>query len=403
MSAGVRLAWLITMVALVLSVPTVALLIVGAGEDTPGDGFGLGGYGGLAFLGAAIVFVVTGAAIAKQASSNPISWLFCLMGGCVGTGTLAYQYADQALYVADPALPGGVAAAWLQNVLIAPAFGMLGIALLIFPDGRLPSRRWWPALALSLTGTAALALGYGLRPGPLDDPFETVDNPLGIAGAFDLFDSAAGGGWLISAAGVAVAAVAMTWRLRRAHGVERQQLKWIALAAVGVGVALVANAASFVFEVQGIDELRIVLVGAALAGLPTAATFAILRYRLYDVDVVINRTLVYAALTATLVAAYLGSVLTLQFALSPLTERSDLAVAGSTLAAAALFRPARARIQALVDRRFYRSRYDAARTLDAFSGRLREELDLQTLGADLRDIVVSTVQPAHVSLWLRQR
>jgi len=143
-SAGVRLAWLITMVALVLSVPTVALLILGAGEDTPGDGFGLGGYGGLAFLGAALVFVVTGAAIAKQASSNPISWLFCLMGGCVGTGTLAYQYADQALYVADPALPGGVTAAWLQNVLIAPAFGMLGIALLIFPDGRLPSRRWWP-------------------------------------------------------------------------------------------------------------------------------------------------------------------------------------------------------------------------------------------------------------------
>jgi len=401
MSAGARPAWGITTLALVLSIPTVVLLIFGAGVDSPGDGFGLGGFGGVAFLFAALVFVATGAAIASRAPNNAIGWLFCLTGACVGSGTLAYQYADHALYVAEPALPGGVAAAWLQNVLIAPAFGMLGIALLIFPDGRLPSRRWWPALGLSLTGVLALAVGYGFRPGPLDVPFETVVNPVGIEGAFEPLDSLAGGGWLLAAAGVAVAAVAMTVRLRRSHGTERQQLKWIALAAVGVGAALVANALSFVFEVQGVDELRIVLVGAALAGLPTAAAIAILRYRLYDIDVVINRALVYGALTATLVVAYVGGVLLLQFGLSPLTERNDLAVAGSTLAVAALFRPARTRIQALVDRRFYRRRYDAARTLQAFTGRLREQVDIEALRGDLYGVVRDTVQPTHVSLWLR--
>ena len=395
-----HLAWGAWALCVTIAFPTLVLLALGLGHSTPGDEFGLTGAGGLAFLVAALAFATTGALVASRVPSNPSGWIFCLIGVVMAAGNFPYQYADYALYVAPGSLPGGVTAAVLQNLGLPSAFGLLGLSLLLFPDGRLLSRRWLPAAAAALIGSAALAVGYALRPGRLDPPFERITNPFGV-GSFELMDGLSGLGWMLSAVSVALAAVAIIVRLRRSRGQERQQLKWIGLAAAVAGVVMVINLISFLLEVQGIDQVRLVVVGLAFVGLPVAAGIAILRHRLYDIDLVINRTLVYGALTATLAAAYVGSVLLLQLALSPLTSDSGLAIAGSTLAVAALFGPARRRIQRAVDRRFYRRRYDGARTLEGFNASLRDELDLDALGTELRGVVTETMQPSHVSLWLR--
>jgi len=392
------LAWAL---CVAIALPTLVLLALGASESTPADEFGLSGFGGLAFLVAALAFATTGALVASRLPSNPIGWIFCVIGLLIAAGNLPYQYADYALFVSPGSLPGGETAAVLQNLGgLPPAFGLLGLSLLLFPNGRLPSRRWLPAAAAGVIGVTALAVGLAFRPGPLDEPFEGVRNPFGV-GSFELMDSLSGLGWLLSAVAVALAAASMIIRLRRSSGQERQQLKWIGLAAAGAGVVMLVNVFSFFLEVKGISQVRIVVVGLAFVGFPVAAGIAILRHRLYDIDVVINRTLVYGGLTATLLASYLGLVLLLQFVLSGVTEGSGPAVAGSTLAVAALVRPARARIQAAVDRRFYRRKYDAARTLESFGTRLRDEVDLDALGRELRGVVADTMQPAHVSLWLR--
>jgi hypothetical protein len=409
-SAARRLAWSLEAICIVLAILTVVFLALGAGASTPAQSWGQAGYGGLALAVASLAFVTVGALIASRVPGNAIGWTFCLTGLLLGVGDFAYQYADHSLYVAPGSLPGGMAAAWLYNLGSSPAVGLLGVSLLLFPDGRLPSRRWRPALWLAILGIACVVSDDALRPGPLDEPFSAVSNPVGIDGTFELMDTLAGLGWPSMAAAVAVAAVAMALRLRRSRGAERQQLKWMVVAAAVVGVVIVAAVASWGLEISGItrpssgiSQLRTGVLGLGFTIFPVAAGIAILRYRLYDIDVVINRTLVYSALTATLVGAYLTCVLVLQIALSPLTAQSDLAIAGSTLAVAALFGPARRRVQALVDRRFFRRRYDAARTLEQFGARLRDEVELDALGDHLRGVVRETVQPAHASLWLRGR
>jgi hypothetical protein len=388
-------------VCVAIALPTLLLLALGAGESTPADEFGLTGFGGLAFLVAGLAFATTGALVASRLPSNPIGWLFCTIAFLIVAGNLTYQYVDYTLYVSPGSLPGDKVAAVLQNLVgLPPAFGLLGLALLLFPDGRLPSRRWLPAAATGLAGATALVVGLALRPGPLDEPFRVIDNPLAL-GSFELMNALSGLGWALSALSVALAAIATALRLRRSSGQARQQLKWIGLAGALAGVVLMVNLLSFAVGLEGVGQVRLVVVGLAFAGLPVAAGVAILRYRLYDIDVVINRALVYGGLTTTLIGAYVGSVLVLQLALGPMIEDNSLAIAGSTLAVAALFGPARRRIQELVDRRFYRSRYDAARTLAAFGSTLRNELDVDALGSELRTVVSSTMQPAHVSLWLR--
>jgi len=385
--------WLATVaVALVTSV----LLAVDARHSTPADTFVLSGLGGASFVVASLAFATIGALVAARVPENRIGPLFAAMGAILGVGNLLFQYADLALYIA-PELPGREAAAWLQNLGLPSGFGLLGVAVLLFPHGRLSSRRWRWVLVLASAGIALTAIGYAFRPGPLDAPFANVVNPLGIGGTFGLMDALSGFGWMFMGASVGLAAVATGLRLRRARGVERAQLKWLALAAAVTGVLIVAVVISWFLPVTGIERPRAVALGLGFTVFPLTAGAAILRHRLYDVDVVINRALVYGALTATLGATYLGLVLLVGLAVG----RSGFAVAVSTLAVAALFRPARARIQAAVDRRFFRRRYDAALTLESFGARLRDELDLDALGADLRGVVRDTVQPAHVTLWLR--
>jgi hypothetical protein len=382
---------------LALGMATLVLLALGAGVTTHADSFGLSGFGGMSFVVASLAFATVGAMVTIRAPGNPIGPVFLATGLVIGAGDLAFQYADRAVFISPGTWPGDTGAAWLQNLGLPPSFGLLAVALLLFPDGRLPSTRWRPALWLALAGIALIVVGYGLRPGPLDGPFESISNPFGV-GSFGLMDSVTGFGWMFMAAGVGLAAVAMTIRFRRSHGLERQQFKWLSLAAAIAGVAIVADAISFFAGVEGIEQSREVVLGLGFCVFPLSAGAAILRYRLYDIDVVINRALVYAALTATLAGAYVGSVLLLQLALSP---SSRFAIAASTLAVAGLFQPARRWIQEIVDRRFYRRKYDAQQTLAAFSGRLRDQVDIDALSNELRGVVGETMQPAHVSLWLR--
>jgi hypothetical protein len=276
--------------------------------------------------------------------------------------------------------------------------GLVAIALpLLFPDGRLPSARWRWVAWLGIGGTAVGMITTTLQPG-LIDVVPPVENPIGVVD-LSLLDQLASFATTFAMLG---AFAALIVRLRRSCGVERQQLKWFAyvltVIIVAFSVAGVASSiGSDVFNVLGPIFWFTALTMIAV-GIPLATAFAVLKHRLYDIDVVIRRTLIYATLTATLGGAYVGSVLLLQFVLSP---SSDLAVAGSTLAVAALFRPALARIQGAVNRRFYRSAYDATHTVEIFGARLRDELSLDALSDELRTVVTDTMQPAHVSLWLR--
>ena len=374
-------------------------LTLGPGRHLPSDLFG--GAAGAAFLLMGLAFAAVGAIVATRLPEHPIGWIFCATGLLWSVGLFGYEYARYGLYGTSERLPGAAAGAWLQFVETQLVAGMVALSLLLFPDGRLPSRRWKPVAVVTVVGMAGVTLGSVLRPGPFDDPFAVVSNPTGVAGIRGVCDAVVMLGWLLMWGGMLAAAVSAPLRLRRAPGVERQQLKWVLAAGPLVAAAVVADMATWFIWPHGHLQARMAVIGVAFAVLPITAGIAILRYRLYDIDVVINRALVYAGLTATLAVAYLATVLLLELVLNGATGDSSLAVAISTLAVAALFRPARARIQTAVDRRFYRHRYDARRTLESFSTRLRDEIDLDTLGAAFGAVVTEALQPAHVSLWLR--
>jgi hypothetical protein len=356
-----------------------------------------------ALIAQALVYGTVGAIVASRRSRNAIGWIFAGIGLALALVATAYGYADYGLYGGgDVPLPR--LAGWITSWLfVAPVFIAPCLVLFLFPDGRPPSPRWGRMTWLyAVVGVAALG-GSAFEPGELVS-YPGIENPLGLAGRVgDLVQAVDAFGEAVGAPAVFLLSLAaLISRYRRANESGRLQIKWVAYAAT---VMVVCFAASFVVgEIlpAWLSDVLFILGFAAFGGIAVAAGSAILRYRLYDIDVVINRTLVYALLTALLAGTYLGLVLLLQLVFQPLTQDSDLAIAGSTLAVAALFRPVRTRIQHAVDRRFYRRKYDAERTLEAFGARLREEVDLEALAADVRGVVRESVQPAHVSLWLRE-
>ena len=282
-----------------------------------------------------------------------------------------------------------------------------GLPAAAVPHRPPPSRRWRPLLWFATGALALQVAANALHPGELQSISTPIANPVGLDGAAgDLARVALDVATVVWAASVLAAVVSFVARFSRSRGAERLQLTWVAYASVAavLGVVLLVAGqwlpASLGREqVGGVGYL---LIGFGLwFAMPAAVAVAVLRHRLFDIDVVVNRTLVYGSLTVTLLAAYVGSVLVLQVLLDPLTGGSDLAVAVSTLVVAGLFRPLRSRVQRLVDRRFYRRRYDGQLTVRAFAVRLRSELDLAAVGEDLRAVVADTVQPTHVRLWLR--
>lgn len=345
-----------------------------------------------------LAFSSVGALVASRRPDNPIGWLFLAGASCWMLGELALEYAVYALTTAPGALPAGALAGWFGGW--ARGVGWLIIvlfSLLLFPTGRLPSPRWrpvlWGAVLFCLFFTGVL----WLAPESADLRLASVPNPLGLKLPFmsllmEVLYFALPLTLVVSGAAVIV-------RFRRSRGEERQQIKWFAYA-VAVMVALFLF--WFSLALSGLVPPDALLWTIPLLGLPAGVGLAVLRYRLYDIDRIINRTLVYGLLTVVLVLVYAGSVVALQRALVALTaEDSSLAVVASTLLIAALFSPLRGRLQGFIDRRFYRKKYDAARTLDAFSARLRDGVGLDDLADDLTGVVRETVQPEHASLWLR--
>jgi len=348
-----------------------------------------------------LAFPIVGALIASRHPKNPVGWI-CLVIGLFWMETLL-----------EESIPGSgpypVTTYALTQALWIPPVGLLGIYLiLLFPDGKLPSRRWRPLAWLSGVVMVLASLGITFAPGPLDE-HPGVRNPIGLEGA----------PW-VATAGIFIlpllplcmlaSAFSLVLRYRRSGGEQREQIKWIAFAASVVGLLyLITMVSSFTFEGPwgaGGTPLWLGLLQQAslvsFSAVPIAVGFAVLKYRLYDIDLLINRTLVYGSLTATLALIYFGGVVVLQYVFRALTAQgSTIAVVASTLAIAALFNPLRRRVQGFVDRRFYRRKYDAAKTLAAFGSRLREETDLDALSEDVVGVARATMQPAHVSLWLR--
>lgn len=388
-------AW--SLVAFGMAAFLAALVIRFSRAEVPGVGLWLAE--DLAWPASFALFVLVGGVIAARRPGNPLGWGFLGIGLTQVVATAAFEYAAWAHFDRST-VPLDSLAAWTAVWIWIPGIALFPLLVLLFPNGRLPSPRWrWLARATvvnALVGTAAGMSLARLSTARLLDAnlFDPGAPEAGIAVEIAVMVLQ------VALVFIAMAMVAFIIRFRRATGVERQQLKWVAFV-VFLGLVNV-----LVFELGadslGIENVAIEIYSATLGGpgmLALAAGFAILRYRLFDIDVVINRTLVYLFLTGALAVVYGLAVVLLQ-GLVPGSRDSQLAVAASTLAVAAVFRPLRVRIQRFVDRSFYRSKYDAQQTLEVFNVRLRNELHIDSLIAELQSTVMATVHPRHVSVWL---
>ncbi|HVM35215.1 MAG TPA: hypothetical protein VM784_07725 [Actinomycetota bacterium] len=343
-----------------------------------------------------LCFAFVGMVLVWHRPENRMSWLFATTGLLLAALEFVEEYADYSYVSAPDPLPLAPVAAWLAAWLWVPTFGFLGLLLLLwFPTGKVPSKRWLPlqyfdfALLVTLSGYVAFS----------EDPQSNAPykNPLAIPGLENVADTVFAVIEPLYPIAAILSVASLVMRYRRSGPVERLQLKWfLAAASVFIAYLLVDNLN------VGPQWVRNILEPAAFLSLPIASAAAILRYRLYDIDVIINRALVYTALTAVLVGLYAGGVLVFRTALDPITGDNDVAIAASTLAVAALFGPARRRIQSFIDHRFYRSRYDAQQMLEGFASRLRQEVDLDSVSGELLGVIGRTVHPAHASVWLRE-
>lgn len=350
--------------------------------------------------------VVVGALIAAHRPRNPIGWLFCAAGLAIVVNATAMLYARHTLVDQPGSLPAGPLLAWLGMSWSADiGWGLMALVLpLLFPTGRLLSRRWRVILWLGLVTIVTRTVFHMIVPGPIDsEVLPGVQNPVGVA----MFREIAGvielGLSLLSIAVVVASVISLILRFRRASGEERAQLKWFAFSVLFLGLLIVLGITNdSAVHNTVFDRISTPLFAIGVLALPTSAAIAILRYRLYDIDLIINRALVYSALTLTLGVFYVGAVIGLQSLFQAVTgQHSDLAIAIATLGVAALFNPWRHRVQGFIDRQFYRRRYDAAQTLAALQSHLRDEVDLDQLTADVLAVVQETIEPARVSLWLR--
>ncbi len=408
------LAWSVAALSLAIFVATVALFVLTRSAPVPSGSSASRTVLDLLVSVPVLAFPIVGALIASRRPRNPVGWI-CLADGLLWMLLGLFDFYSVYGLARPGSVPFPAAVAGLGEWLWVPTVGLLVIYLvLLFPNGRLPSRRWRALAWISGVVIVLESAGSGLSPGPIAE-LGGVRNPFGLEGQ----------PWVAYASNLVLlpfllcilaSVVSLVLRYRRSRGEERQQIKWIALAAslVGLGFvgAMISGLTAFVFAPETWEgtadsaplwfDLLFSMVLLSFGGVPVAVGIAVLRYRLYDIDLLINRALVYGTLTATLAATYVGSVISLQYLLRALTgQESTLAVVASTLAIAALFSPLRRRVQGFVDRRFYRRKYDASKTLAAFGARLRDETDLRALREDLVGVAQETMQPEHVSLWLR--
>jgi hypothetical protein len=351
----------------------------------------------IAIVGAIILVTVSaatvGAFLASRRPRHPVGWLLLGVGLTLNLSLLVQAYVKYGLLARPGSLPGARYLAGFTDSTVPIWLSCAGFVLLLTPTGSLPSPRWRWWARLAAVAPVMVVLGSVVQPDPLAPDYR--GNPLAIPALGRVLVVPAVAGVVVVLVSLLVGAGSLVVRFRRARGVERQQLRWLAYAAaLAAGLLLVALAAGVLAK----DEVVTASLALGVALLPLATGAAILRYRLYDLDRIISRTLAYGLLTVLLGGGYAAVVLVLGQLLG---QDSSLVVAGATLAVAAVFQPARRRVQAMVDRRFNRRRYDAARTIAAFSARLRDELDLDTLSAEVLAVVEQTMQPTQARLWLR--